>query len=163
MVKLEVLQQPIPKPKHPTVHNGELILRPALLHSRGLDNISTLLVHIELNKLIVFLLFSAAIGYNGVQLLLVQSVDVANVSEPGVQETHVFWCHGGFDTTAAVVTADDDMLDFKVADGVVYDGHDVQVDVVDEVGDVAVDEHLAWIETGDGFGGDAGVRAACRY
>jgi hypothetical protein len=50
-----------------------------------------------------------------------------------------------------------------VADGVVYDGHDVQVDVVDEVGDVAVDEHLAWIETGDGFGGDAGVRAACRY
>jgi hypothetical protein len=48
-----------------------------------------------------------------------------------------------------------------VADRVVDDRHDVQVDVVDEVGNVAVDEHLTGVNAGKGFGGDAGVRAAC--
>lgn len=56
--------------------------------------------------------------------------------------------------------ADDDVLDVQVADGVVYDRHYVQVDVVDEVGDVAVDEHFSWFEACYGFGGDAGVGAA---
>jgi hypothetical protein len=50
-----------------------------------------------------------------------------------------------------------------VAYRVVYDRHDVQIDVVDQVGNVTVDEHLAWLETGNGFGGNAGVGAAYRY
>ena len=70
-------------------------------------------------------------------------------------------CHGSFNASAAVVAADDDVLDFEVAHGVVDDGHYVEVGVADKVGDVAVDEHLARAEAGDGFGGDAGVGAAC--
>jgi hypothetical protein len=145
------------------MHNRELVLRPALLHSRRLDNVPALLVHVQLNELIVLLLFGATVGDHVVELLLMQSVHIANVSEPGVQKAHVLWCHGGFDTTAAIVAAYDNVLNFEVADRVVYDGHDVEVDVVYEVGNVAVDEHLAWFETCDGFGGDAGVGAAFRY
>jgi hypothetical protein len=48
-----------------------------------------------------------------------------------------------------------------VTHSVVDDGHDIQVDVVDEVGDVAVDEHLTGIDTSEGFGGNARVGAAC--
>jgi hypothetical protein len=48
-----------------------------------------------------------------------------------------------------------------VAYRVVNDGHDVEVGVADEVGDVAMDEHLAGAEARNGFGGDAGVGAAC--
>ena len=161
MVKLEILQQSVSESKDPTVHNRELVLSPTLLHSRRLDHIPTLLIHIQLNELIVLLFLCAAVGHNIVELLLVQSVDVADVSEPRVQQTHVLWCHGGLDTTTAVVAANDNVLNFEVADRVVYDGHDVEVDVVDEVGNVAVDEHLAGLETGDGFGGDARVGAAC--
>lgn len=59
------------------------------------------------------------------------------------------------------MAADDDVLDFEVADSVVDDRHHVKVDVIYEISDVAVDEHLAWLEPGDGFSGDAGVGAAC--
>ena len=60
------------------------------------------------------------------------------------------------------MSADDNVLDLEVADGVVDDRHDVEVNVADKVGNVAVDEHLAGLETGNGFGRDARVGAACR-
>jgi hypothetical protein len=156
MIKLQILQQPIPKPKHPPMHNRKLIFRPALLHRRRLNHIPTLLMHIQLDQpIILFILI-----FNLIEFRLVQAVNVPDISQPGVQEPHVFGRHGGFDAAAAVVAADDDVLYFEVADGVVDDGHYVEVDVVDEVGNVAVDEHLAGFETCDGFGGDAGVGAA---
>lgn len=58
------------------------------------------------------------------------------------------------------MSTDNDVFDLKVAHGVVYDGHDIEVDVVDEICNVAMDEHFTWFETSDGFGGNAGVRAA---
>jgi hypothetical protein len=153
MIKLEVLEQPIPKPKHPPMHHRELIFRPTLLHRGCLDNIPTLFMHIQLHQPIILGLFAL----NFIELVLVQAVHVADISQPGIEQAHVFGRHGGFDAAAAVMAADDNVLYFEVADGVVDDGHDVEVDVVDEVGDVTVDEHLTGFETCDGFGGDAGV------
>lgn len=138
------------------MYHGELILGPTLLHRGGLDYIPALLMDIQLDQAIVLLILVC----DGVQLFLVQAVDVADVSQPRVKQAHVLGCHGGLDTAAAVVAADNNVLDFEVADRVVNDGHDVEVDVVNEVGDVAVDEHLAGLEARDGFGGDAGVGAA---
>lgn len=138
------------------MYDRKVILSPTLLHRRRLNHIPALLMYIQLDKPLILLLLVR----NLVKLVLVQAVDVADVSQPGVEQAHVLRRHGGFDASAAVVSADNDVLDFEVADGVVDDGHDVEVDVVDEVGDVAVDEHLARLEAGDGFGGDAGVGAA---
>jgi hypothetical protein len=157
MIKLEILEQPIPKPKHPPMHHRKLIFRPTLLHRGCLDNIPALLMHIQLHQPIILLLFIL----NFVELVLVQAVHVSDISQPGIEQAHVLWRHGGFDAAAAVMAADDNVLYFEVADGVVYDGHDVEVDVVYEVGNVAVDKHLAGFEACDGFGGDAGVGAAC--
>jgi hypothetical protein len=157
MVKLEILQQSISKPKHPAMHHRELVLRPALLHRGGLDDIPALLMYIQLYQPVILLL---GIG-DQVQLVLVQAVHITDVSQPWVQQAHVLGRHGGLDAAAAVVSANDDVLDFEVPHRVVDHGHDVEVDIVDKVGDVAVDEHLAGLEAGDGFGGDARVGAAC--
>nr|GFD57614.1 hypothetical protein [Tanacetum cinerariifolium] len=83
-----------------------------------------------------------------------QTVHVADVSQPGVQQPKILRCHGGLDAATAVVSAHHDVLDLEVAHSVVDNRHDVQIDVVDEVGDVAMDEHLARVDAGEGFGGD---------
>jgi hypothetical protein len=139
------------------MHYRKLIFRPALLYRRRLDNVPALFVYIQFYQAIILLI----LVLDQIEFILVQPVDVPDVPEPGVQQAHVFGCHCGFDAAAAVVPANNDVFYFQVAHGIVDDGHDVEVDVVDEVGDVAVDEHFAGFETGDGFGGDAGVGAAC--
>lgn len=89
-----------------------------------------------------------------------QTVDVTDVSQPRVQKAEVLGSHGRLDTTAAVVTTDDDVLHAEVLDGVVDDAHGVEVSVADEVGDVAVDKCLAGLEAADLLGGDARVGAS---
>lgn len=131
MIKLQIFQQTILEAKHPAMHDRKLVLRPTLLDSRRLDNIAALLHNIQLHELIVLLALGAALLDHGIELLLMQTVYVADVPQPGVEKAHVLGGHGGFDTSAAVVAADDDVLDFEVANRVVNDGHDVQVDVVD--------------------------------
>ena len=53
----------------------------------------------------------------GVELFFVKAVDVADASEPGVQEAHVGVGEGGLDATAYVVAADYDVLYVEVGDG----------------------------------------------
>lgn len=121
-----------------------------------LDDVAALLNDVELDEPVI----SLALVGNGIELLLVKAVHVADVSQPGVQQTQVLGCHGGLDTAAAVVAADDDVLDAEVLDGVVDDAHGVEVSVADEVGDVAVDKCLAGLEAADLLGGDARVGAS---
>lgn len=155
-INLQVLEQAVVEAKDPAMDNGIVILGIALLDGGRLDDVAALLLDIELDEAVV----AGIVGGDGVELLLVQAVDVADVAQPGVQEAEVLGRHGGLDAAAAVVAADDDVLDAEVADGVVDDGHDVEVGVADEVGDVAVDKGLAGLEAGDLLGGDAGVGAA---
>lgn len=155
-VDLEILKQAVVEVEDPAVDDGVLVLGKGLLDGGGLDDVAALLEDVELDEAVV------ALGLVGdsVELLLVQAVDVADVTQPGVEQAEVLGGHGGLDTAAAVVAADDDVLDAEVADGVVDDGHDIEVGVADEVGDVAVDEGLAGLEAGDLLGGDARVAAA---
>ena len=61
---------------------------------------------------------------------------------------------------AAVVAADDDVLDLQHVDGVLQHRQAVQVGVHDDVGDVAVDEQLARQQADDLVGRHAAVGAA---
>lgn len=158
-INLEVLEQAVVEAKDPAVDNGVLVPGVALLDSGRLDNVAALFLDVELDEAIVAGVVVVG-GGKGVELLLVQPVDVADVTQPRVQEAEVARGHGGLDAAAAVVAADDDVLDAEVAHGVVDDAHDVEVRVADEVGDVAVDEGLAGLEAGDLLGGDARVGAA---
>lgn len=74
-------------------------------------------------------------------------------AQPGVSQRSI-------DTAAASVAADENMLDLKMGDGEFDDGKRVDVGSGDDVGDVAMNEDLARLETEDGCLGDTGVCAA---
>lgn len=133
-----------------------MVLGVRLLDGGGFDNVAALLDDVELDKAVV----AGALVLDGVQLFLVQAVDVPDVPKPGVEEAEVLGGHGGLDAAAAVVAADDNVLDLEVLDGVVEHRGDVEVDVAHQIGDVAVHEGLAGLEARDLLGGDARVAAA---
>lgn len=155
-IHAQVLEQAVVKVKDPAVHNRKAPGGVRLLHGGCLDDVAALLHDIELDKSVVA---SSLVG-NGIELGLVEAVNVTDVAQPGVQQAEVLGRHGCLDTTTAVVAADNNVLDVQVLDGVVDDGHDVDVNVADEVGNVAVDKSLARLKTGDLFGRDARVTAA---
>ena len=95
------------------MHNRIAIMRIALLNHSSLDDIAALLEDIELDQAAV-LCFGIGVG---VELFFVKAVDVADASEPGVQEAHVGVGEGGLDATAYVVAADYDVLYVEVGDG----------------------------------------------
>ena len=95
------------------MHNRVAIMRVALLNHRSLNDIAALLEDVEFDQ-------AAVLGFGigvGVELFFVEAVDVADASEPGVQETHVGVGEGGLDATADVVAADDNVLHVEVGDG----------------------------------------------
>lgn len=155
-VDAQVGDAAILKVKDPAVNNGISVLLERVLDISRLDDVAALLDDVELDQAVVSLLLIL----DGIKLLLVEPVDVANVSQPRVEQAHVLGSHGGLDTSAAVVAADDNVLDLEVAHSVVDDAHDVEVGADDQVGNVAVDKGLASLETGDGLGGDSRITAS---
>lgn len=133
-----------------------MVLLIALLDGSSLHNTPARLHHVQLHQAVE----SRLLVLNSIELLLVQSVDVTDVSQPWVKDTQVCWRQGGLDTAAVVVAADDNVFDLQVAHGVVDHGHGGKVDGGDDVGDVAVDEDLAGVEAHDFVRGDTAVGAA---
>lgn len=136
--------------------DGVAVLGIALLEGGRLDHVAALLVDVELDEALV----AGLLVLNGVELLLVQTIDVADVAQPGVHEAQVLGGHGGLDTAAAVVAADDNVLYLEVLDGVLDDAHNVEVRVAHQVGNVAVHKGVTGLQARDLLGGDARVGAA---
>lgn len=154
-VELEVLQQTILEPEDPPMDDGEAVVGVRGLNRSRLHDVPALLDDVQLDQAVVARL---VIG-DGIKLGLVQAVDIADVPQPGVQDAQVLGGHGSLDTAASVVAADDDVLDLQMVDGIVDDTRGVEVDIADQVGDVAVDKGLTRSEAGDLLGGDARVAA----
>lgn len=155
MVDLQILQQAVLEIENPAVDDGERVRLVRLLDGGRLDYVAALLEDVELDQATVL----GLAVLDGVELGLVQAIDVADVAQPGVEDAEVGGGHGGLDAAAGVVPADDDVLDLEVANGVLDDAHHAEVDVAHHIGDVAVDEHLTGAETRDLLGGDAAVAA----
>lgn len=135
-------------------HEG-LAVVPGLLDEVGVADVADLGDDVELAEEV------KAVGLGeGVELALVLAVEFAEVLEPVVEETRRVGGSGRADPAAVVMTADDDVLDAEGFDGELDDGLAVEVVGVDDVGDVAVDEDAAGLETDDVIGGDAAVSAA---
>jgi hypothetical protein len=73
--------------------------------------------------------------------------------------TRWFWI-ADRDAAAAVVAADDDVLDLEHLDGELHHREAVEVAVHHDVGDVAVHEELARLQPHDLVRGHAAVRAS---
>jgi hypothetical protein len=81
------------------------------------------------------------------------------VAQPVVDQAEAGALKRRLHAAAAVVAADDHVLDLERVHGVLHHGEAVEVGVHDEVGDVAVDEHLAGREADELRRGHARVGA----
>ena len=85
--------------------------------------------------------------------------DVLHLAQPVVDQPVTVAVERGEHAAAAEVPADDDVVDPQQFERVLQHGQAVEVGMHDEVGHVAVHEHLAGVGAGDLVGGNAAVRA----
>ena len=108
------------------------------LKRRGLDDVGTLLNNIELDEPVIPFVLVCDPG----EFFLVKPVDVPYAAQSWIHNAEILGHHGCFYTAAIVMTTDDDVFNAKVSDAVIDDGHDIEVDVVDQIGYVAVNERF---------------------
>jgi hypothetical protein len=83
--------------------------------------------------------------------------NVLDVAQPVIGEAKPIAALDGTNAGATVVAANDDVFDFQNIDGELQDGETVEVAMGNDIGEVAVDEHVAWQEANDLIGGNAAV------
>lgn len=147
----------IAQPVAPSMNTQLLAPRPGLLDNTGMADIQRGLNDIQLCQQI--LLLFASVG-EGIELLAVDRVQILDVPQPVVDHSKLFLGQRGSNTSAAIVSANDDMADLEDVDGVLEDRQQVHVGVGDHVGDVAVDENLAGIQVDDLVCRHTRIRAA---
>ena len=91
---------------------------------------------------------------------IVLRVHVLDVAQPVVGEADAPVLERRRDAAAAVMAADDDVLDFQHVHGELHHGEAIEVRMDDDVGDVAMDEQFARAQSHDLVGGHAAVRAS---
>ena len=119
-------------------------------------NIGNLLDHVELAQTIDPL---RRIGHRG-NLGVVLRMHVLNVAQPVVGEADALILQRRRNSAASVVAAHDDVFDVEHIDGELHHRKTVQIGVHDYVGNVAMDEELAWQQADDVVGRYAAVRAS---
>lgn len=134
-------------------------LEPALLNRVEDDAVffqrAYALQHVHLDQL-----QSGFFGRQRLEELEVLLAQTAKREEPGVDQAELLVRKGRLDATARGVTAQDDVLDLQVGDGVLDDRGGVEVAGVHDVGDVAVHEDVTGLQAQDGGLGAARVGAA---
>ena len=138
------------------MHNRVAVEQVAFLHARHFDDVEALLLHVQFDQAVV----AQVSVLNRVQFFLMQAVHVADAAQPWIHRAQIFGQHRRFDAAAVVVTADDDVFDFQMRDGV-FDGRSgIHVQTVNKVGNVAVYKHIARFKPHQLFRRDAAVGAA---
>lgn len=136
---VEVFELAGGKVVHPAVDPEGLAADPGGLDDGGVADIEDLLHDVEFYEAVVALFL---VG-NGVEFVFEAGVDVADVPQPVVDKAKAVAFHGCLDAAAAVMAADNDVLDLEKVDCVFKDGEAVEISVGKEVRDVAVDEEFA--------------------
>src|SRR4051812_8021499 len=86
---------------------------------------------------------SLLLSRKSLELHVILPPHVLNVAQPVVDEAKAIVTQRGTDATAAVVAADDDMLDLQHLDSELQNRKTVEIGVDDYVGDVPMNEQLA--------------------
>lgn len=125
---------------HDTRNLDLLATLPGSAHYGRLGDGEDRVAGVDLNQSTAFLF----IVLNGIEAFAVLLFDLLDVAEPVVDQAVGVVAQGSGDTTAAVMAADNDVLDLEDVDGVLQDGEAVEVGGDDDVGNVAVGEDLTW-------------------
>ncbi len=131
-----------------------LVAAPRVLDDRGAGDVAHLLHHVELGQPI-----DAGVDIGQFeQLGVVRFLHVLHVLQPVVDQAMRGAVERGTNAAAAVVAADDHVLDLQHVNRELQHRQTVHVGMDDDVGHVAVDEELAGIEADYLVGGHAAVR-----
>ena len=84
---------------------------------------------------------------------------VLDVAQPVIDQAELVVAQSGQHAAAAVMAADDDVLDLEHIDGELHHREAIEVGVDDDIGDVAMDEHFAGREADDLVGRHPAVGA----
>ena len=155
-VDIQVDEPAIAQVEHPAMHDRIAVGHVARLHAIHLDDIDALLLHIQLHQTVVALM----LVLNGIEFVLVQPVDIADVAQPWIHQPMVLGQHGGPDASAVVMAADDDVLHLQMADRILDGRRDIEIHADDQIGHVAMDEHLARLQPHQLLDGHTTVRTA---
>jgi hypothetical protein len=145
IVDFQILQQSVVQIEAPSMHGGKPVFLEMLLENGRLDYISAGFHDIQFNQAIV----PCRLVLDRIKLVLVDAIDVADISEPRIQYAKVDGCQCRLHASTVVVATDNNVFDVKMADSVLNGRHDGQVSVGHKVGDVSVNEYFACIKPHD--------------
>ena len=138
------------------MHGQRLSARPGVLHDRCRAHVHRLLQHVQLAQPVDR---RWGIG-RPIEKVRVLVTHILHVAQPVVDEPELLPLEGGAHAAAAVVAADDDVLDLQQFHRELHHRQAVEVGVDHQVGDIAVHEQLAWQQADDVVGRHPRVRAA---
>ncbi len=121
------------------MHGQLLAALPGVLHDRRLRRVDDLLDHVQLAQAVR----ARARGQGVAQVAAMLLLHVLHMAQPVVGQADALVDHGRMHARAAVVAANDHVLDLEHVDGELQHRQAVEVRMDDDVGDVAVDEQLA--------------------
>jgi hypothetical protein len=127
----ERIDESVVEPVDPAVQGGCLALLPGALDYTGLGQVLNLLAHVEFHQSVHALgRVLVHVNFGGMQ-----AVHVLNDAQPLVDDSEGIVGKRSRDPAAAVVAADDDVLDLEVVHGVLEHRKHVEVGVHHHVGD----------------------------
>ena len=149
----EVAEQTVTKPVDETVYRERSARCPGILDNGCVAHVTDLLDDVEFAQSLPTL----EVVRDRIELLAIARINVLNVSKPVVDQPELPAAAGGVDATAAVMAADDDILDLENLDAKLKDRQAADVSVDDEVRHVAVYEHFARLKAQDFVGGNTAI------
>jgi hypothetical protein len=132
----EIFDQAILQTVNPAVDGQGLPTMPGVLNDGSSRQCSDLFDHVEFAQA-VYLLFRVD---NCVQIGVVLNIGVLDFGKPIVDQTMALVRHGGFDTAAPVMAADDNVPDTEDIDSVFNHRQTIQISRIDSIGDVSMHE-----------------------
>jgi len=153
---LKIADQAVFKPIDPSMDSKLLTAIPRILDDRRFTHILDLFRNVKLAKLIKFV--DRIVKCR--QQVRMQICGVLDVTQPVVDQAVPFLLHCRLDAAAAVMAANDNMLDLQNLDRELEDRKAVHVRVNDEVRNITMNKYLARIEADDHVRRDAAVRAS---
>lgn len=153
---VEIAQEAVFNAVDPTVDGEFLATLPRRVRNGGLADVDDLLDDIQ---------FAEAVGALGVAAITqepgaVLLANVFDVPQPVVREAEPMAALDGANAGAAIVATDNDVFDLQHIDGELQDRETIEVAMRHDIGEVAMNEHVAWQQTDDLIGRDAAVGTA---
>lgn len=132
----QILQEAVLEAVDPTVDGQRVALFPGAAENGGVAEVAHLLDHVETAQGA-----GALVGRGqGIQIGGELFADIGKVPEPVADQPDLAPFEHSLNAAAAIVAADDDVLDPEHLDGVLDDREAVEVGMHDEIGDIAMDE-----------------------